>query len=251
MLPGQSGVCRDQGRLLGDKRKHFAKHSKILYCGSHSWCSHYAWEYEEIRSRLFSCLSKWAWMRTPNRLLYEILDAMYRSIARYGVSNDIAIFLTLRCWRYLLHAPVILSVEWFFQTFLALFVVVGVMSESREEAQKPPPVPQLQKPEKNLKRVWKSLYAPPLPVCLPSCLLAQSFGTLFLPLSHLALHCLHLPPPLTLSSWMTSFLMASHLNYSLLVFILVFFSYFFCFFFCSALVFSSLSSPSLKGKLLD
>ena len=62
--------------------------------------------------------------------------------------------------------------------------------------------------------LWKSLYAPPLPICLPSCLLAQSFGTLFLPLSHLALHCLHLPLLLTLSSWMTSFLTTSHLNYS-------------------------------------
>ena len=97
--------------------------------------------------------------------------------------------------------------------------------------------------------LWKPLYAPPLPICLPSCLLAQSFGTLFLPLSHLALHCLHLPLLLTLSSWITSFLTASHLNYSLLV-LLVFFS-FFLFFFSSTLVFSSLSSPSLKGKLLD
>ena len=83
--------------------------------------------------------------------------------------------------------------------------------------------------------LWKSLYAPPLPICLPSCLLAQSFGTLFLPLSHLALHCLHLPLLLTLSSWMTSFLTASHLNYSQLV-LLVFFS-FFCFFFSSTLSF--------------
>ena len=55
--------------------------------------------------------------------------------------------------------------------------------------------------------LWKSLYAPPLPICLLSCLLAQSFGTLFLPLSHLALHCFHLPLLLTLSSWMTSFLL--------------------------------------------
>ena len=62
--------------------------------------------------------------------------------------------------------------------------------------------------------LWKSLCAPLLPICLPSCLLAQSFGTLFLPLPHLALHCLHLPLLLTLSSWMTSFLMVSHLNYS-------------------------------------
>ena len=62
--------------------------------------------------------------------------------------------------------------------------------------------------------LWKSLCAPPLPICLPSCLLAQSFGTLFLPLSHLALHCLHLPLLLTLSLWMTSSLMVSHLNYS-------------------------------------
>ena len=66
------------------------------------------------------------------------------------------------------------------------------------------------------RNLLKSLYAPPLPICLLSCLLAQSFGTLFLPLSHLALHCLHLPLLLTLSSWMTSFRipMASHLNFS-------------------------------------
>ena len=62
--------------------------------------------------------------------------------------------------------------------------------------------------------LWKSLCAPPLPICLPSCLLAQSFGTLFLPLLHLALHCLHLPLLLTLFLWTTSFLLASHLNYS-------------------------------------
>ena len=62
--------------------------------------------------------------------------------------------------------------------------------------------------------LWKSLCAPPLPICLPSCLLAQSFGTLFLPLLHLALHCLHLPLLLTHFLWTTGFLLASHFNYS-------------------------------------
>ena len=38
-----------------------------------------------------------------------------------------------------------------FLNVLALFVVVGVMSESREEAGKPPPLPQSQKSEKKLK----------------------------------------------------------------------------------------------------
>ena len=79
---------------------------------------------------------------------------------------------------------------------------------------------------------------------LPSCsILNFSFGTLFLPLSYLALHCLHLPLLLTLSSWMTSLLMVSHLNYSWLV--LPVFFLFFSVFFSSTLVFSSLSSPSL------
>ena len=40
-----------------------------------------------------------------------------------------------------------------FLNVLALFVVVGVMSESREEAGKPPLLPQSQKSEKNLKEL--------------------------------------------------------------------------------------------------
>ena len=63
-------------------------------------------------------------------------------------------------------------------------------------------------------------------ICLPqvSCLhrLAQSFGTLYPLLSHLALHCLLLPLLLTLSSWKTIFLMSSHLNYSLVLLVFCF-----------------------------
>ena len=40
-----------------------------------------------------------------------------------------------------------------FLNVLSLFVVVGVMSESREEAGEPPPVPKLQESKKNLKEL--------------------------------------------------------------------------------------------------
>ena len=104
----------------------------------------------------------------------------------------------------------------------------SVLPVSKKSSPLHPPVVSIACENPNL---WKSLYAPPLPICLPSWLLAQSFGTLFLRLSHLALHCLHLPLLLTLSSWMTSFLMTSHLNYSLLGLLVVVFFLFFMFFF--------------------